>query len=105
MWILFLGLLILSEALADILAKEWSVKGFWLRALAAIVAYVIANIFWLFALDNGSGLARGSIIFSVASAVLGSAIGIYLYREELSALQYAGIALGIVAIGLILWEG
>ncbi len=104
MWILFLALLILFEAAADILAKEWSLRGHALRWLGAIGAYVLANTFWLFSLRSGAQLSRGAIIFSVVSAMLAVVIGIIFYKEQATRLQVAGMFIGIVAITFILWE-
>jgi len=104
-WLIPLGILILFEAIADILAKEWSLGSRSIfYAVVALIAYMLANTSWLISLRYGSGLARGAIIFSVASAVLASIIGIIFYKESLSIVQIAGIALGVVSITLIFWE-
>ncbi len=103
-WILPLSLLIVFEIIADIFAKEYSIHGTWLRWLAAISAYVIANIFWLIAIRHGSGLARGAIIFSVSSAVIAVVLGLLLYKEQVGKAQIAGAVLGIISLILIFWN-
>jgi len=102
-WILPLSLLIIFELVADVLAKNYSLNGKMVYAIAALLAYVVANIFWLFALKNGSGLAKGAIIFSIASAVIAVGLGYFLYRETITPIQIAGIILGLVALVLIFW--
>src|SRR3989344_5404431 len=104
-WIIPLAILIFFEAIADIFAKEWSLgnKSFF-YAILALVAYLLANSSWLIALKYGSGLTRGAIIFSVASAILASIIGIVFYKEELSQIQLIGVFLGILSIVFIVWE-
>lgn len=104
-WVFPLVLLIVFEGVADILAKEWSVRGRLTWWLLAIGGYVVANTFWLFAIRAGSGLTRGAIIFSVGSAILAVAIGLLLYREEISRMEALGVVLGIVALALIFWNG
>jgi len=104
MWMLFIALLIVFEAFADILAKEWSLKGHAARWLAAIAAYIVANAFWLYSLKSGAGLSRGAIVFSVASAILAIGIGVVLYKEDVTKLQLAGMFVGIISIALLLWE-
>jgi drug/metabolite transporter (DMT)-like permease len=102
-WIISLCLLVLFELIADVFAKNWSTEGkiyFW---VASILSYVIANIFWLSSIKNGSGLARGAVLFGVSSAVVGALLGIFLYKENLSLQQIIGISIGIVAIVLIVW--
>lgn len=100
-WIIFLALLIAFEAVADVLAKTWQLRRGWALAAAALAAYLVANSFWLFALKNGSGLARGGIIFSVGSAVLAVAIGLFMFQEAVSPRQMAGIILGIISVLLL----
>lgn len=104
MWIFFLGLLIVFEAVADILAKEYQLHAGWIRFSGAILAYVIANVFWLISLRSGAGLTKGAIIFSVGSAVLAIVIGLVLYKEPVSRMQMAGVILGFASIVLLVWE-
>lgn len=103
-WLLPLSILIFFELIADILAKNWSNKGGVILAGGALVAYLLGNTFWLFALKNGSGLAKGAVIFSVVSAVLAIALGIFFYKEELSKIQYIGVFLGLLSLVFIFWE-
>ncbi len=104
-WIIPLAILIGFEMIADIFAKEWSLghKSLF-YAVFALLAYMLANTSWLFALKYGSGLARGAIIFSVASALLASVIGIIFYKEELTTIQIIGVVLGLLSIAFIFWE-
>ena len=104
-WIFPLFLLIAFEILADIFAKEWSLRGnVWYLALGALVCYIIGNSFWLLALKSGSGLARGAIIFCVATAIFTTLLGLWWYHERVSGIQLAGIIVGIISIILIFWE-
>ncbi len=100
-WVVPLSILIFFEAIADILAKEWQGRGGVLFAALSLAGYLVANSFWLFALRNGSGLARGGIIFSVSSAVLATTIGVFLYQEAINPAHAAGIGLGILSIVLL----
>jgi drug/metabolite transporter (DMT)-like permease len=104
-WMLPLGLLIFFELVADIFAKEWSLKqhAIWL-AVFALVAYLIANTFWLFALKNGSGLAKGAMIFSIASAGIAIILGYFIYKESLTPMQLTGLGFGIISLVLLLGE-
>ncbi len=101
LWILPISFLIVFEIVADILAKEYSLRGGPLFWCLAILGYIIANAFWLYAIRHGSGLARGAVIFSVGSAVLATVIGVLVYKEHVGAGQMVGLALGIVSIGLL----
>ena len=103
-WILPISLLILFEIIADIFSKEYSLKGGWLFWCLGILGYVVANIFWLSAIKNGSGLARGATIFAVGSGIVAATIGLYFYNESVSKVQFVGIIFGLVSLVLIFWE-
>ena len=104
-WIIPLSILIIFELVADILAKEWSLgKHSIVWAGLALLAYLLANTYWLIALKNGSGLVRGAVVFSVASAILATGLGLIFYKEQLSTVQVAGVMFGIISIVLIFWQ-
>ncbi len=103
-WIFAIGLVVICELIADIISKEYSLKGYWYLWVGAIVAYIITNIFWLWSIKSGSGLARGALIFSVGSAIGASIIGIYFYGESINKIQLTGMVFGILSLILIFWE-
>lgn len=103
-WIVPLFLLVLFEALADLIAKSWANTGKISIAGLALFGYIVANIFWLISLKNGAQLSTGAIIFSISSELLAIAIGIFLYHEQLTKLQIGGIVLGVISLILLIWE-
>ena len=93
-WITPLSFLVLGEFCADILAENWSITRSPYLAIGALGAYLLANAFWLFALGNGSGLARGAVLFSVASGVIAVALGVVVYKEHVDPHASCGVVLG-----------
>ena len=104
MWLVFLGLVIICEIVADVFSKEWSLKPHFYFLIGGIGFYLIANMAWLFSLKYGSGLARGVSIFSVSCTILAIIIGVVFYKEEVSSLQVIGMILGVIALVLIFWK-
>jgi multidrug transporter EmrE-like cation transporter len=104
MWLLFIGLLVLFELVADVFAKEWSLGRPWWFAAAALFFFLVCNSFWLLALKSGAGLARGVVLFAVGTTLTASTLGILWYREHLSPTQLVGIALGLISVGLLIRE-
>jgi glucose uptake protein GlcU len=102
LWLIPLGLLVVFEAIADYFAGGYGEKGKFYFAFLAILFYVIGNISWLIAIRQGSGLTKGAIIFSVASAVLATIIGIVVYKETITTTQAIGVVIGLVSIVLVL---
>ncbi|HEV7701893.1 MAG TPA: EamA family transporter [Candidatus Paceibacterota bacterium] len=103
-WILPLIPFITLTLIADIFAKEYSLKGNWYFWALALLGYTIGNVFWLWSIRSGSGLARGALIYLLANVIFVSIVGIYFYGEPTNKIQIAGIALGVVALILIFWE-
>jgi glucose uptake protein GlcU len=102
LWVLPLILLIIFEAIADYFAGGYGEKGKLYFAVFAILFYVIGNISWLIAIRAGSGLTKGAIIFSVASAVMAVIIGLVVYKETLTTTQAIGVITGLISIALVL---
>ncbi len=103
-WLLPITLVVLAELIADIFAKEYSLKGHWYFWAGALLFYVCATMFWLSSLKEGSGLGRGVVVFSVCSAAVALLIGVCFYKEEVNKIQIIGMILGVVALALIFWE-
>jgi glucose uptake protein GlcU len=103
-WLIPLVIFITLTLVADIFSKEYSLSGHWYFWLLALLGYTIGNVFWLWSIRSGSGLAKGALIYLMANVVFVSVVGIYFYGEETNKLQLTGIALGLVSILLIFWE-
>lgn len=102
MWVIPILFLIIMEGISDIISESWALKGGNSLWILAIGGYVVANLFWLLALRDGAGLTRGNLIFSVGTVIVGSALGIFLFHENVTPIQLLGILLGILAITLII---
>jgi multidrug transporter EmrE-like cation transporter len=101
-WIPFLWWLIIFEILADIGAKQFELSHSRYWYLWALLCYVWGNALWLFAMKNGVGLGRGTILFAVLSTVSTLLIAYWYYKEPISMVNIIGI--GVCMIGLILLE-
>jgi len=102
-WPLSLVFFITLTLLSDVLAKEYSLAGRWYFWLFALLGYTIANVFWLWSIRSGSGLARGALIYLVANAVFVFIVGVYFYGETTNKVQITGMILGILSLILIFW--
>ncbi|MCX6824426.1 MAG: hypothetical protein NT085_04865 [candidate division SR1 bacterium] len=93
--------LVVFESVADIFTTKRSQNQILRRGIAAIGFYIICNVFRLFALKHGSGLGRGSLIFSIASAGMALLIGMVMFKETFTTLQVIGAGMGIISIVLL----
>jgi multidrug transporter EmrE-like cation transporter len=104
MWVILLILVIIFELVADVFSKQWSLAPKLYFLIGGVIFYLAANIFWLFSLRDGAGLARGVSIFSISCTIIAIIIGAVFYKESLSGTQTLGIILGIIALLLIFWK-
>ncbi len=103
-WIILISFVIVLEVFADILAKEYALKGNWYFWLGSLLFYLAGTIFWLSSIKNGSGLGRGVIIFSVGTSIAAIIAGIIFYGETANKVQLTGMILGALSLALIIWE-
>lgn len=70
--------------------------------LGALVLYCVGNLMMIRIIrDNGMALAVA--VSSVLQLVLATAIAVAIFGERPTPLQWAGIALGVLAVALIVW--
>ncbi len=100
-WLFFLLLLVAFELLADLVAKQFAVSGKFVFAVLSLLGYVAANSAWLVSLRTGAQLGKGAVLFSVLSGIGAVLIGLLIYHEKVTPVQFIGLALGIAAIAFL----
>ena len=70
--------------------------------LIALCLYTLGNLMMV-RLMRESGMAVAISLSAVLQLVLASAVGLTLFGERPTVLQMAGIALGVLAVALIMW--
>lgn len=70
--------------------------------LGALVLYSLGNLIMV-RLMRETGMAVAISISAVLQLMLAAGVGIVLFGERPGALQSAGLALGVVAVALIVW--
>jgi drug/metabolite transporter (DMT)-like permease len=103
-WLILLIPFITLTLISDILAKEYSLNGHWYFWIFSLLGYTIGNIFWLWGIRSGSGLARGALIYLLVNAIFVFVVGVYFYGETTNKVQITGMVLGILSLVLIFWQ-
>lgn len=87
---------------ANSLLKTYAVKGGSAMLIAALAAFCLGNYLMVRVLrENGLGLALAlSLVFQLIAVTI---IAFLFFGERPSALQLAGLVLGIVSIAMIAW--
>ncbi len=70
--------------------------------IGALVLYCVGNLMMV-RIIRDSGMALAVAVSSVLQLVLATAIAVAIFGERPTGLQWAGIALGVVAVALIVW--
>jgi multidrug transporter EmrE-like cation transporter len=90
-------------ALGEYFSKLWgntpSLKG----AVYVVVAYAFGSIFWLPALLHKNQLAIMGTAWLLLATVATAVIGVFIFGESLTNLQWVGLGLAAAAILLLSW--
>lgn len=70
--------------------------------LIALVLYSAGNLMMV-RLMRESGMAVAIAVSAVLQLLLATLVAVLLFDERPTALQWMGLALGVVAVGLIVW--
>ncbi len=96
---LLLTALLIFDLIGLSLAKIWSIKLTPVYLIMTIICYAIMAIFLAFSFKY-EGAAITNIIWVSLSAIGMTAIGYFIFHENITTLQFIGI--GVIMIGLII---
>lgn len=99
LWISLSAVIFVSAATASRLYVSTSN---WLWVLLSLSLYVVGNLIMLRLMREG-GLGLAISISSIAQLVLANLIAFGFFGERISPVQMGGIALGLVAVTLMMW--
>lgn len=97
----------LGVAMAVFLTASASLRAYvaeprlWLLGVA-LVLYSVGNLMMV-RLMRESGMAVAISVSAVLQLVLATAVAVALFGERPTLLQWSGIALGVLAVALIVW--
>jgi len=97
----YLGLLVAFEALALYSLKQYTVSNKSLSYLVAVVVYGLAVTFVLTKLIEYRGLGLGNFMWNIFSTIVGFLIGMYLFDERATSMQWIGVGLALLGLSLI----
>jgi drug/metabolite transporter (DMT)-like permease len=91
----------LVTGLGDYGAKLWALGHNKLYLLLGILTYNISNIAWFYALQRDPQVARMTLIWSIMLAAISMLVGLIIFHEKLSLLNWAGAAAAFIGICLL----
>jgi multidrug transporter EmrE-like cation transporter len=83
--------------LGDTFAKYWSLNPRWSIFIGAMLGYLASGFFYIPSLLR-EGLVITSVIWSLISIIGFLFVGLVLFKEHLTPVQWIAVALGIVSL-------
>ncbi len=88
-------------AAGEFLSKKWGMAPNFNNTILVIIAYSISSLLWLPALLHKNQLAIMGTFWLVLATIATVAIGVLVFHEKLNNLQWLGVLLALVALGLL----
>lgn len=101
LWVWLLIFSILTQVVAEITTKSYSLNGQWKMAAVTLAFNTLSSVLWIAYMRNHSALAVGASIWAVSISVAAFIIGVMLYGEVIETRQYIGLWMGVVALILL----
>jgi glucose uptake protein len=95
------GAMVIFLSASALLRSYVSQPQVWLLGVA-LVLYSVGNLMMV-RLMRDSGMAVAISVSAVLQLVLATLVAVIFFAERPAPLQWAGIALGVVAVALIVW--
>ncbi|HII14840.1 MAG TPA: hypothetical protein HA362_00845 [Nanoarchaeota archaeon] len=91
---------VVLEVIGDVLFKKWALGSRNLFLGIGLLVYFTGTVFWAFSLRY-EYLSKAISVFSVLNLIIIALVGVLMFRENLSVINKAGIALGVLSVILI----
>lgn len=100
MFFILIALAVTLEVIGDVLFKKWAIGSRGLYLGIGLLIYFIGTVFWAISLKY-EYLSKAISVFTVLNLIIVSLVGIFMFKEDLSVINKAGIALGVLSVILI----
>lgn len=100
LFFILIAIAVALEIFGDMLFKKWSLENNNFLLYIGLATYFIGSMFWAFSLKY-EYLSKAISVFTILNLVVVALVGILYFKEELSILNKAGIALGVISIILV----
>ena len=95
-----IGLAVALEILGDIFFKKWSLENQNSLLVVGMIIYIIGTVFWAISLKY-EYLSKAISVFTVLNLVVLTLVGVLYFKEDISLVNKAGIAFGILSVILV----
>ena len=99
--IIWLIISVVFFGLGEYFSKYWAMHPDFWRAFWAFLAYILGTFTWLPILLHKNHLSTMGTAWLALGVVATVSIGLFVFHERISFLQWLGIVLALIALGLL----
>lgn len=99
--ILYVVILVTVELLTVTSLKQWSVTKNHTFLALGLLGYLVVGAIFAYILNIHSEITVVNSLWQVMNIILVSAVGLLLYKEKLSTIQYVGVVFAVIATVLL----
>ena len=90
------------QAAGEYFSKLWGLQPGWKFGVLAVAAYAISSTIWLPALLYRNQLSTIGVAWDLIAICATLGLGLFVFHEVLTARQWAGLVLALVALWLLI---
>ena len=91
----------IGYSIGEYASKKWSLTGDWRLAAILIVSYLAGTVAWMFIIKERCELARMGMTWTVLATLTTLVLGLGVFKETLTPLQWIGAGMAAVALVLL----
>lgn len=88
------------EVIGDVFFKKWALENKNALLVLGLIIYFIGTIFWAISLKY-EFLSKAISVFTILNLIIVVAVGVIMFKENLSLINKIGVGLGILSVILI----
>lgn len=96
--------LVVIEIIAEVCIKEYDKSSRTKLILIGVFLYLFIPLLFLALIKQTEELIIANTLWQVSNIILVALVGYYYFKEKLSKYQWAGVALSLVVVGLLMIE-
>lgn len=97
---LYLGLTLLTDAISIVFGKYYSLTHNKIYLALCVLGFAVTGLFFGLSL-NYKGIALANMLWSAFAAILIATIGVLAFKEQISNIQFVGMAVTLLGVALI----
>lgn len=101
MWILYTSIAMVFYTIAEYYSKKYATFGNNKYLLISIMTYIMVMLLWFPALSNKNELCVLNLMWTMMYALIGSFLGLIIFKEVLTPIQMLGVGLAFISIFLM----